>query len=295
MSKLNPNAPCDWPVAYPSDPDDPDAPTADCVTCTALDRLTREQRERVETMAIELLWSWSGRRYGLCKVSVRPCRFECAERPSTFSGRSGRRGQVAGWTPALIGGQWYNLGCGMCSSGCTCTPDRATSLELPGNVHAIEEIWVDGILLDPESYTLRDGILYRTDGGVWPECNDELSDPREPGSLAWEITYQRGYPVPTGGQVSAYLLACELAKAMCGDNDCALPRRVQSVTRQGVSVAILDSFEDLDEGRTGIWEIDSWLSSVSFQQASPPQVFSPDIAPGSMRGLFQGLGRGRTR
>src|SRR3546814_4772015 len=50
--------------------------------------------------------------------------------------------------------------------------------------------------------------------------------------------------------ISAGRLANELAKAACNDKSCGLPQRVQSITRQGVTVAVLDSFDDIDTGHT---------------------------------------------
>lgn len=279
--------PCSWPIAAP-DPDD-----SACLPCPALESLGEEQRRDVEDMARALLWAWTGRRYGLCETAVRPCRSTCQDRPATFWGPTAASTlpRVGGWYPALIGGQWFNIGCGVCSGSCSCRDDAATALELPGPVESIDAIWIGGELLPETAYRLADGILYRVDGEAWPACNTQTEDPREPGSAAWEITYQKGYPVPAGGSLAAYRLVCELAKSICGDNDCALPSRVTSVTRQGVSVAILDGFEGLDEGKTGIWEIDAWIASVAYKVTSPPRVYSPDLP--AERGTARSIGFGR--
>ena len=280
-------SPCNWPILYEEG--------EDCA-CAALVDLTPEQVERVEALAIELLWSWTGRRFGTCPTTVRPCRAECPQGMPTYWGDHG--GSVrggTGWVPMLVGGEWFNVGCGACGTSCTCAPDVARSLRLPGPVNGVTEIWIDGALLPPSAYELRDDVLYRVDGGVWPECNDEIQNPRTPESTAWEVTYERGNAVPMGGQVAAGVLVCELAKALCQDDTCQLPQRVQSITRQGVSMAILDNFDDLKEGRTGIWLVDAWVASTNAPRVSPPQVFSPDINPGRGRGTYQGLGRGRTR
>src|SRR3546814_14899634 len=73
----------------------------------------------------------------------------------------------------------------------------------------------------------------------------------------WSILYNRGYPVPAGGQVAAGLLAVELAKAACGDKSCGLPQRVQAITRQGVTIAVLDAFADTDTRHTALWLLGS--------------------------------------
>jgi hypothetical protein len=42
-----------------------------------------------------------------------------------------------------------------------------------------------------------------------------------------------------------------------------LPERVQTITRQGVTVGFLDPQDFLEKGRTGITMIDLWLRSVN--------------------------------
>jgi hypothetical protein len=89
------------------------------------------------------------------------------------------------------------------------------------------------------------------------------------------VTYVRGVRVPEGGEIAAGVLALELAKAACNDNTCQLPKRMQTMTRQGVTVAMLDSFDDVDKGHTGIWIIDSWVASMT-KTPVRPTVLSPD-------------------
>lgn len=277
------STPCGWDPLY-----------GDCDQ-SALERLEADQRQAVIDMAVELLWAWTGRKLGVCDVTVRPCRAQCAPQGSTFWGGRGGPRPGLGWVPVLVGGQWFNIGCGACSSeACSCAPDESRALRLPGIVDSIRSIVIEGEILPETDYQLRDGILYRVDGGVWPSCNDDVASVTEPGTLAWEITYRQGQPVPDSGRMAAGILAVELAKAVCSDKACQLPQRVQSVTRQGVSVAILDSFEDLKDGRTGIWLIDSWVASVNAPRPTIPQVYSPDVPRGRGRGTWQGTGRGRT-
>lgn len=291
-----------WPLASPTvpevDPENPDAPLpAGCPPCEALENLPATDKARVEAMAVDLLWNWTGRRYGLTEETVRPCRAECPSLPSTFWGYRAGLNTPSGspWAPVLIDGQWFNLGCGTCQGTCRCAPDGSLALRLPGPAQTIKSVMIGGQELAEEAYELRDGVLYRIDGAAWPYCNDWVADPTAPDSPAWTITYERGYPVPDGGQIAAYTLACELALALCGDKACKLPQRVQSITRQGVTMAVLDSFEDVQDGRTGIWLVDAWVASVNAPRAARPQVYSPDIEPGRGTGLATGLGFGRTR
>lgn len=259
--------PCDWPVDYSACGGGLPEPLAS---------LPASGVATFEEMAATYLWDWTGRKYGQCEVTLRPCRQECWEGRSTFWGGSG--GPLRGglpFTPALIRGQWYNLGCGTCGDTCGCGSTQA--LRLPGPIASVGEVQIDGIVLDPAAYRVDNGrFLVRQDGDLWPTCQDMNLMLGQPDT--WGVTYTKGYAVPKGGQVAAGLLANELAKAACNDKTCGLPRRVQSITRQGVTVAVLDAFDDIDEGHTGIWLIDSWVASV-VRRPRRMRVLSPDRRP----------------
>jgi len=136
-------------------------------------------------------------------------------------------------------------------------------------------VLIDGAILDPKAYRVDNySLLVRTDGGAWPACQDMAAAPTAENTF--QISYLYGMPVPIGGQIAAGVLACELAKGATGDRSCMLPQRVQTIARQGVTVTMLDTFDDVAKGRTGIWLVDSWVSSVT----RPPRggrVFSVDI------------------
>lgn len=263
-------APCSWSIDYCSDAASGES------GCDALDSLTPERRAAIESAAVEYLWNWTHQRYGLCEVQVRPCRQECLSLPTTYRGFrqiGDARFPSSPWTPVLIQGQWFNMGCGRCS-GDSCSCSTVDALRLPGPIDSIISVVIDGDTLDPSLYRV-DGsrTLVRQGGELWPVCQDMSAPSGSDGT--WEVTYLKGIPVPHGGQVAAGVLACELAKAACNDSSCGLPQRVQTVTRQDVSIAVLDAFEDVKEGRTGIWLIDSWVASVT-QAPRRYRVASPD-------------------
>lgn len=262
-------APCEWPIRY-----------TQCDPNSKFLALEKDEAEIYETMAIEHLWRWTGRRFGTCTVEARPCRQDCDKRGSTFWGTSGG-GSGSPWTPVLISGNWFNISCGACGDSCDCSPNRVASLRLPGPISSVTEVMIDGTILDPSKYAIEASrYLLRTDGGAWPICNDYSRDPSqvpEPGAdVAWSVTYERGVNVPVGGQVAAGILAEEFFKAACRDSSCQLPQRLQSLSRQGVAIGILDTFEDIDTGHTGIWLIDNWVASVT-NSPSRSRVYSPDI------------------
>ena len=257
--------PCDWPINYSACGGDMPEP---------LSTLPASGVATFERMASTYLWNWTGRKYGVCDVTLRPCRQDCWNGQSTFWGGSGGARSTP-YYPVIIRGQWFNVTCGTCGDDCGCGSTPA--LRLPGPVVGIESIQIDGAVLDPSAYRVdNDRLLVRTDGGRWPTCQDMSAADGEPDT--WSITYSRGTPVPDGGQVAAAVLAVELAKAACNDKSCGLPRRVQSITRQGVTVAVLDAFDDIDTGHTGIWLIDSWVASV-VRRPRRMRVYSPDRMP----------------
>jgi hypothetical protein len=97
------------------------------------------------------------------------------------------------------------------------------------------------------------------------------------GDLEWpvgtRITYTHGILPPIGGRRAAAMFAVELGKAWSGGK-CELPKRVTSVTRQGLSYDLAAASSGWG---TGIWEIDSWLLSVNpTHQSRRASAWSPD-------------------
>lgn len=134
-------------------------------------------------------------------------------------------------------------------------------------VHSIRRR--DGLVLDPSSYYLVDHSTIQAATGVpWTPCN-------------LEITYSYGTYPPTMGKMAARTLAIEFAKLWSGDDDCALPQRVTSISRQGVSYTLLDSQDFIEEMRTGIYVVDLFLKSVNPDKArTKARVFSVDVPRG---------------
>lgn len=262
------NAPCSWPVSF-----------LGCAPDAKWTALSDAQRAPHIAAATEFLWRWTGRVLGLCPVTIRPCRTDHSmDGPTTFEGRGPTRGGGTPWRPVLVAGKWYNIGCGSCGfDGCDC--DGPATIALPGPVDSITQVKIDGVVLPATSYRVDSRRwLVRTDGGSWPTAQDTLAADTMPGT--WSVTYLRGVPVPSGGQIAAGVLALELWRAACNDGACGLPKRFQSITRQGVTVAMLDSFDDIDKGHTGIFIIDSWVTSM-VKVPNRSSVYSPDVRPHS--------------
>jgi hypothetical protein len=93
-----------------------------------------------------------------------------------------------------------------------------------------------------------------------------------------EISYTYGAEPPVFGKMAARRVAIEFIKLWTEDSDCALPQRITSVSRQGVTYTVLDSQDFLEEMRMGIYEVDLFLKTNNPNKAQKrSKVFSPDI------------------
>lgn len=205
-------------------------------------------------LATEVVWALSGRQFGLCEVTLRPCRRDCADfpwpnQPTEWAGTS--------WlSSALINGQWFNIVCGRCSRGCSCS--TISEILLPAPVHSIVEVKIDGAVVSGSEYRLDDNRILVLLDGDWPSCNDLALPDTEPGT--WSVTARYGVEVPTGGSWAVGELACELIRARNGE-DCRLPKDVQQLVRQGVTLQFPNILELIDSGKTGLYLVDQFIAT----------------------------------
>lgn len=188
------------------------------------------------TMATEILWQMSGQRFGLCEVTLRPCRSSCAEGYGTL----GDWWSGVGTTPRLSGGGprpwwsngvWFNV-CGLCSGGCSCT--WLEEALLPAPTRTVEAVRVDGITLNPSQYRVDENRkLVRTDGTAWPMCQDMAKGDDQPGT--WSVTITVGEDVPVLARRAVADLAAEFAKD-CAGEECQVPYDITLLSRQGVTL-----------------------------------------------------------
>lgn len=210
--------------------------------------------------ATQVLWALSGRRFGTCSVTLRPCRAECyanAWPSSTYAYPWSIYGPMAtaGWDASY----WFPLGCGSCTNNCSCSV--ISEAYLPAPVNDVTLVKVDGSPLVTGAYRLDNNrILVRTDGTMWPRCNDLSKDDTQVGT--WSVTADYGIPVPDMADLAVGELAAEILKATAG-KECGLPTRVTSIVRQGVSVQFPPIAELLAEGRLGLFMCDLFLSTYN--------------------------------
>jgi len=200
--------------------------------------------------AQSLLWSLSGRRYGICSTTE-SYRLNCASPCNPYGDAFGP------------GVEW-RLDAGRSRRMCC----RIHLAQKP--VRAIDGVSALGLVLDPDEYALERDVLFRI-GQCWP-CEQECDNPPV------EVTYTYGIDVPALGQMAMGEVACEFLRGWNGA-DCRLPSNVTSISRQGVTLDLGDVDTLFRAGRIGMPISDAFLRSVNpnaLQQAS--QVWSPDLA-----------------
>jgi hypothetical protein len=196
--------------------------------------------DRALALAASSMRALTGFRVGGCPTTVRPCVSGCGG-AGTYYGSA--------FTPLNWNGVWSNCGCGV--SGCV-----HNGLTLPAPVGRIDEVKIDGIVLDPTGYRLVGNVLLRTDFSPWPTTQNLTLEDSEVGT--WSVTYLNAYEVDEVGAYVAGMLACQFAKA-CSTGKCDLPASVTQVARAGITMTMTPGV--FPNGLTGIREVDAYILS----------------------------------
>jgi hypothetical protein len=212
-----------------------------------------EYAEDAIQLASQMLWAMSGRKYsGTATVTERYVRFSplintrLLQEAAVLNSRVNKALQIVEpWVSA------------------------ETRIRLRGQpvtqIHTVRNVG-SGVIVSPDSYYIVDhSTLQFSEGALIVPADIEIS-------------YSYGVLPPIAGRMAARRLALEYIKLWSGSDDCALPERVTSVNRQGVSYTIIDSQEFIDEMRTGIYEVDLFLKAINPDKARKrSKVFSPDM------------------
>jgi hypothetical protein len=189
-------------------------------------------------MAADILWVLSGQRFGLCQVTLRPCREECSNGYWSFSdwwpgvGNGVRSSAGGGPRPWWFNGLWYNI-CGGCTGQCSCT--LLDVAYLPAPTREVIEVKLDGDVMNSSQYRVDENRkLVRIDGHLWPSCQDMAAADTQPNT--WSVTLTVGEDVPLLARRAVGQLAAELARDCVGE-DCQLPYEITSLSRQGVNMS----------------------------------------------------------
>ena len=217
-----------------------------------------EVQERALAFASSTLQRLSGYRVGNCPITVRP---------QPQDGYCGLWSDAGHWValaiPASVGSSRRRLA------------DRGAVL-LPAPIGRVDEVKVDGVVIDPMKYHMegRRLVWHSSEPNPFPMTQSLDLPDTEPGTFS--VTYLNAYPVDSLGAYAVGILAIEFAKACTPGKKCRLPDSVTSIVRQGVSMEIRSG--TFPDGTTGIREVDAWIglwNPGGLKQAA--QVYSPDL------------------
>lgn len=199
-------------------------------------------------VASDILFLLTGSRWpGVCHAEIRPqAQFRQSERATWMQSVQGARSQY-GWCSCNRGRAW----------GCNSLPE----IRLPHRPVDPDSIVVtlDGAAFT--DFTLLDGAwLVRTDGNGWPCCQRTELPLTEDHTFG--VEYDHGAGPPLGGVRAAASLGFQLLAGWRNNSACKLPQRIQTVTRQGVSMTVLDPLNLFKDGLTGVPDVDLWVASV---------------------------------
>lgn len=236
---------------------------------TAVTGLTDEQAEAAAQTATDALYVLSGRQYPGLRIATMRLR------PTLSGGGRELLPMSAPWS--TVPGSRRGGGCCATHFDPLLYPIRSVvRMSVGGTEVPAEQIDVRGgrtirLVRGSVSDPLAVNYYAGPDGtySLWPgSCGC--------GGAAVELTMTWGRDVPAGGLAAAALLAVEFGKALLGEQ-CRLPGNVVSVNRQGVSI-VLDPTALLDNGRTGIPFVDTWLMTVNPNRLkAEPLLWSPEM------------------
>lgn len=183
----------------------------------------------------------------LCPVTVRPCRGWGRGGSYFIAPVTGPAGSP--FWPFFINGGAINILCGH-DYECGCA--WVHGIYLPGPVGAIDNVTIDGVVLDPSAYRLDNGNqLVRQDGEGWPYWQDFNLPLPEVGTFS--VTYFNGASPDILVNAAVGILAQEYLD-LAASGHCRLPAGLTQISRQGITMEV--NADILSDGLTGIREVD---------------------------------------
>jgi hypothetical protein len=250
--------------------------------CCSVNLGTDVDLDQAAQLASDLLYEISGHRFpGICETTVRPC----ASKTSCW----------ADWVPPWHWPyQWFDGPWGLSSfawhAGRDCSCQPLSKIRLAGYpVREIQEVSIDGIVLDPAEYALRtDRYLIRmadAEGNPqrWPSCQRMDIDE---GIGTFFVHYRYGLAPPLAGQLAAAQLACQIAAACPGDDaECEIPAGTVRITRQGLTIDTQQlGLWLIGSMRTGMPLVDAFISTYAGQRRQRRTALAvPELDPWPVR------------
>lgn len=247
-----------------------------CDECSAYVQTAPDDLLRFLDVASELLYEMTGRQFpGACTSTIRPCAQSVYDSlPPSFI-----------ITPGYDYINYPRLWSGYCNCnrGRQCGCIRISELNLgPQPILDINNVKVDGVVLSPSLYEVHDNhwLVRLPDPDDsrpgWPCC--QYVDLPDTADNTFSITLTRGFQIPSPGVLAAASLACQLFLACNpGTGNCRLPSNVTSAVRQGFTYTTSDLLALFNSRRTGISEVDLFLSVYAPKGEGWGGVLSPDL------------------
>lgn len=170
-----------------------------------------------------------------------------------------------------------------------CAPHRLTMGLWP--ITAIISVREDGEDRSGNDYHIDEyRYIVKDDGTAFPRCGNWYAEvgsewDNEEDGWVFEVTVEHGIPAPRLLKRAVSALACNLYSLNVDDcEDCDLPERITSMSRQGVSFEIADFVALMERGSTGIYAVDlavKVLNPSGLQ--SPSFVWTPELERGIRR------------
>lgn len=212
---------------------------------------TMEPTHPVSDLAVRraswLLYRLTGQKYSGIETSTEVYSLESSDNTRQYM-------------PAVYSGKIYNVPKGH---------QGVRRLRLRQNpVREILSVKEYGKVVDPSTYTLRNNTyIVKNNGLTW--SMDPINE--------LEVTYVHGNPPPQAGISAAILLANEFILSELEPESCSLPKRITSITRQGLSMTMLDPQDFLENGLTGVEEVDLFIKTANPNKSQKKaKVYSPD-------------------
>lgn len=214
--------------------------------------------------AIRVLWSATGRQFSACTVISRPVQLPMYTSEAWMCPNPP-------WVPVHLDDDlWVNWPANIPMID----PTRVT---LEGPVTSITSVTIANAVVSNTKYRLDQGTwLVRTDGDIWPLWQDTSL----PGTdvTAFVVTYVQGLAPPAELLAAAGTYALEMSRAMApsASTQCRLPSRAKTVTRQGITIDMVDPTLLLERGLTGLPDVDPIILALNPNRyIAPPRVLVP--------------------
>lgn len=155
------------------------------------------------------------------------------------------------YRPSLVNGKMYNL-----PISNRCVDNKLYTRGTP--IYSIKNVSVNGNQVDKNLYGILNNIaIVRKDGQQILNPSDKVC-----------VTYTTGKRIPKPIKRAVRRLADELILWDLDDDSCAIPSNAMSISRQGESFTLMSPEDFVNEGKTGIYDVDQIIKAYAKQKTA---------------------------